>query len=130
MFQGEDPIVDEVINAMQIWLESKMNRITANLGQAVGMKLSRAAFVVLIKMGGKRTIFNDLKDEFELQLVHVVKEPAQERKKQLKQLILDIPDSKDILEEWSNAFKMRKWFNSIKMTIAEDVKDEIPSKEG
>lgn len=41
---------------------------------------------------------------------------------------MDSVNSKEILEEWANAFKMRKWFSEIKMTIAEDVKDQIPTK--
>ena len=80
MTEGEDPLVDEVINAMQIWTESKMNRIMANLGQKIGMKLTRAAFAVMIKMGGKLSQFSDLVEDFDDQLQDVVQEPAQERK--------------------------------------------------
>ncbi len=33
-------------------------------------------------------------------------------------------DANDILEEWSNATKMRKWYSDLKNTVAEEVKDE------
>lgn len=72
MIEGEDPLVDEVINAMQIWLEFKINRITANLGQNIGMKLTRAAFSVMIKMGGKLTQFSELVEDFDMELPDVV----------------------------------------------------------
>jgi hypothetical protein len=47
----------------------------------------------------------------------------------LSELFESLPGSKEILEQWSNASKMRPWYDELIKDIGEDVNNENEEKE-
>jgi hypothetical protein len=48
---------------------------------------------------------------------------------ELAVLFEGLPGSNEILEQWSNASKMRPWYDTLMTNIGEDVKNENEEKE-
>lgn len=68
--EGANPRLDELITALQTWLTKQKTAAAryARLGQALGMRLSRAAFAVMVKLSGKTRDLITMLDEFEFEM--------------------------------------------------------------
>ena len=104
---------------MLIMIELRKN----NKGQENGMILTRSAFSVMIKMSGRSEQLRDLIEVFEMESEGVDDQEA------LSELFEGLPGSKEILEQWSNASKMRPWYDELIKDIGEDVNNENEEKE-
>jgi hypothetical protein len=104
---------------MLIMIELRKN----NKGQENGMILTRSAFSVMIKMSGRSEQLRDLIEDFEMESEGVDDQEA------LSELFEGLPGSKEILEQWSNASKMRPWYDELIKDIGEDVNNENEEKE-
>ena len=88
------------------------------------MILTRCAFAVMISMSGKSSQLSELVEDFDMMIEDIsIEEPKFSPLWQISymKVMEDLPGSKDILEHWMNATKMRKWFAQAKLNIAEDV---------
>jgi len=113
IFPGKDDDTDLTIQCLQFILERKMPMVPfARIGGADGLKMSRAAFAVMIK-------FSDLLEDF-LVLVDTVSMQAPEEEegpgkiKALADLIKSQPQGDIIIRRWESASRMRQWINEKK----------------
>jgi hypothetical protein len=98
----------------------------ARLTGADGMRLSRAAFAVMIKFSEFFDAFNILVDEVDLQWVDLEADPDRDAK--LREHIKAAPQYENIFKRWENASKMRQWINEKKKNLIEKIKKEVESE--
>jgi hypothetical protein len=122
--QGQNPHVDRLLAYLQGFLTRKIPFCAfANLGGADGMRLTRAAFGVMIR-------FSELYDSF-LQLADTVDmewsmlEGDEDREIKMKELIKAAPHYDSILKRWESAAKMRLWINEKKSNLAQKIQKEV-----
>ena len=110
--EGQNETVDKLCKAMQLCLKKKGGHLSlqCNLGQALGMQLTRAAFAVMIKFQGLLPSFQTLYDEVDM-LERSEKDDA------LVYTFEEAINSEGILKCWANATKMRQWLNQKKQSI-------------
>jgi hypothetical protein len=110
--EGKQKNLDAMIDTMQFWLTKQRGAAgrCARLGQALGMRLTRASFAVMIKFSGKTKDLLNMLDEFDFEVEELDIEKGPKRDAKLKEILEDLPSSKEILGHWLNAAKMRTWF--------------------
>lgn len=112
---GTDEETDLTLQCLQYILERKMPMVPfARLGGPEGLKMSRAAFAVMIK-------FSDLSEDFQV-LVDTVNMQATEEEgpgklKALADLIKSQPQGDIIIRRWESASRMRQWINEKKQSL-------------
>ena len=91
------------------------------------MRLTRATFAVMLKMSGLVEKFEELLDDFSMDVEEVQEVEGEEKYKLLTKALLLLPDIQEsgLLQEWTNATRMRKWFSDKKLEIAEEVKARV-----
>ena len=110
--EGNDIDTDLTIRLFQKMLETRRPMITyARLGGLDGLRMTRAAFAVMIK-------FSDLLEDF-IALVDAVGmqnnlEEEATRDQNLIALIKDQPHSEILVNRWESAARMRQWINEKK----------------
>ena len=102
----------------------------ARLGGLNGLKISRAAFAVMLKYSDVLDDFVALKDEITVQ-AELESDPST-KQKNLMAHIKTVPHADVILRRWESASRMRQWINEKKQTLANEqensVKKEIRAK--
>jgi hypothetical protein len=108
---GKNSDVDLTLKCLQRMLETKIPMVPhARMGGQDGLRMSRAAFAVMIK-------FSDLLDDFHSIVDAVSMESNVSGDSDLKPLIAaikDIEHHKIILQRWDSASLMRQWISSKK----------------
>ena len=102
----------------------------ARLGGLNGLKISRAAFAVMLKYSDVLDDFVALKDEITVQ-AELESDPST-KQKNLMAHIKTVPHADVTLRRWESASRMRQWINEKKQTLANEqensVKKEIRAK--
>lgn len=95
-----------MITYLQQFLERKIPMVAyARLSGEDGMRLSRAAFAVMIKFSEFFDEFHNLVDELEMHWEDLEGDP--ERETQIKDIIKSTPHYEQIAKRWESASKMR-----------------------
>lgn len=106
IYKGNNESVDRVITYLQQFLERKIPMVAyARLSGEDGMRLSRAAFAVMIKFSEFFDEFHNLVDELEMHWEDLEGDP--ERETQIKDIIKSTPHYEQIAKRWESASKMR-----------------------
>jgi len=93
----------------------------ARLGGEDGMRLTRAAFAVMIKFSNDGLDkFSELVDEVEMAWSDLEKDDEREFK--IKDLIKTHKNYEQIQKRWESASKMRQWVNEKKKNLIEKIK--------
>jgi hypothetical protein len=122
--QGENQFVDLVISLLQSSLERKRPFVAhARLAGLDGMRLSRAAFGVMIKFSEFFDAFTDVIDEVDMQ--YTMLEGDEDRNLKIKETIEAMPHYDNIFKRWESASNMRKWINEKKSNLTEKIKKEV-----
>lgn len=98
----------------------------ARLAGADGMRLSRAAFAVMIKFSEFFSDFTTMVDEVDLQWSLL--EGDDERDFKIKQTVKAMPNYDMILKRWDSASKMRMWVNEKKKNLSDKVKKDVEAE--
>lgn len=98
----------------------------ARLSGEDGMRLSRAAFAVMIKFSEFFEEFNMLVDEVLMMWEDLEEDP--ERDLKIKDLIKQAPHYEQIAKRWESASKMRQWISEKKKNLIEKVKKEVEAE--
>jgi len=127
LHQGENPIVDKLLGFLQNALERKIPFVPyARLAGADGLRLTRAAFAVMIKFSEFFDSFQQIVDEVDMQWSTLEGDPEQEIK--VKEIVKSMPHYDMILKRWDSASKMRQWVNEKKNNLAEKVKKDVEAE--
>ena len=95
-----------IITMLQQLLERKIPMVVyARLSGEDGMRLSRAAFAVMIKFSEFFEEFVHLIDEIDMNMIDLQDDP--ERDIKLKDVLKSTPHYEQIFKRWENASKMR-----------------------
>lgn len=106
IFKGKNEFVDKVLTNLQQILERKIPMVPyARLSGEDGLRLSRAAFAVMIKFSEFYEEFINLVDEVEMHWMDL--EADEERELKIKDLIKAASHFDQISKRWENASKMR-----------------------
>lgn len=127
IYKGQNPQVDRLIGYLQQFLERKIPLVAyARLSGEDGMRLSRAAFAVMIKFSEYFEEFNMLVDEMDMLWAELEIDPEREIK--LKEALKSAPHYEQIAKRWENASKMRQWISEKKKNLSEKVKKEVEAE--
>jgi len=124
---GKNTIIDKVLGYLQNGLETRQPFVPyARLAGADGMRLSRAAFAVMIKFSEFFSDFSGMVDEVDFQWSQL--EGDDERDFKIKQTIKAMPNYDMILKRWDSASKMRQWVNEKKKNLSDKVKKDVEAE--
>ncbi len=87
------------------------------------MRLSRAAFGVMIKFSDNIDTIQTIVDEIDLKWIELESDPEREIK--IKESIKSVPYFEKIQRSWESASKMRTWINEKKKNLSERIQKEI-----
>ena len=87
------------------------------------MRLSRAAFGVMIKFSDNIDTIQTIVDEIDLKWIELELDPEREIK--IKESIKAVPYFEKIQRSWESASKMRTWINEKKKNLSERIQKEI-----
>jgi hypothetical protein len=123
--KNSDPNVDRVISYLQQLLERKVPMVPyARLGGEDGMRLTRAAFSVMIFFSSEGAEkFSEMVDEIDMQWHELEKDEEKEFK--IKDFIKKNKNFEVILKRWESASKMRQWVNEKKKNLIEKIKKQV-----
>ena len=124
--QGKDKNIDRVIDLLQFNMERK--HPWAKSAKEEGMRLSRAAFAWMIKIGELYTDFIMMVDETEMNADSVDADDEATAKKQLAQELSKIDSYETIFKHWESSAKMRSWYQEKKKSWANKIKKEEEEK--
>lgn len=124
--QGKDINIDRVIDLLQFNLERK--HPWAKSAKEEGMRLSRAAFACMIKIGQLYTDFIMMVDETEMNADAVTADDDAAAKKQLAKELSQIDSYSTIFKHWESSAKMRSWYQEKKKSWANKIKKEEDEK--
>lgn len=124
---GENPHVDRLIGYLQNFLERKIPMVPyARLSGVDGMRVSRAAFGVMIKFSEFYDTFTHMVDEVDMQW-HML-EGDSEREIKMKEAVKGVPHYEMVFKRWESASKMRQWVNEKKNNLIEKIKKEVEAE--
>jgi hypothetical protein len=86
------------------------------------MTITRAVFAVLVKMSGNTMDFSVLIEDFNDEM-EILEGEGLSREKAIFGILRDMPGADKIISLWINATKMRKWYQTEKITIADKATD-------
>jgi hypothetical protein len=119
--EGKNSNIDRVIFYLQQTLEKKIPFVPyARLGGADGMRMTRAAFSVMIKFSEFFDDFLTMVDEVDMKWEEV--KDAPDKDLQMKEAMKTIPHYEQIVKRWDSASKMRQWINEKKKNLIERIK--------
>lgn len=96
----------------------------ARLGGEDGMRLTRAAFAVMIRFSGDGLDkFSEMVDEVENQWVEL--ENDEEREFKIKDYIKTSKSYEQLQKRWESASKMRQWVQEKKKNLIEKIKKKV-----
>jgi hypothetical protein len=121
--QGQNEIVDRLIGYLQFMLERKVPQ--ARVNGAAGMRLSRAAFGVMIKFSDFTDSIQNLVDEIDLLWEDLSEDP--ERDLKIREALKTVPNFDSILKRWESASKMRTWISDKKKNLVNRITREVES---
>jgi len=98
----------------------------ATLSGADGMRLSRAAFAVMIKFSEFFNEFVDLVEEIDIHWSDL--EGDAERELKIKDIMKSAPHYEQIAKRWESASKMRQWISEKKKNLIEKIKKEVETE--
>jgi len=98
----------------------------ARLGGPDGMKVSRAAFAVMVKFSDLYDHFSQVTDELDLLWDDLKDDP--ERDIKIKEQLKQHAHYDQILKRWESASKMRLWIQEKKKNLAEKIKKQVEAK--
>ncbi len=120
---GQNQMVDKLVGYLQNFLETKRPFVPhARLGGIDGMRMSRAAFGVMIKFSDLTDTIQTLVDEIDLQWMDLESDP--ERDIKIKESIKTVPHFENIQKRWESASKMRTWIIEKKKNLSERIQKE------
>ncbi|CDW82480.1 hect e3 ubiquitin [Stylonychia lemnae] len=128
IYKGKNDNVDRLIAYLQQLLERKVPMVPyARLGGEDGMRLTRAAFAVMIKFShdGVDKLM-ELVDEFDLAYSELASDDDKEFK--IKDFIKKHKNYEQIQKRWESASKMRQWVNEKKKNLIEKIKKEVETQ--
>jgi hypothetical protein len=121
---GQCEETDYLIGLLQRLLETRVPPISfARLGGINGLKISRAAFAVMLKYSDVLEDFVALRDEVAAQAN--LESSETDKQKNLMAFIKTVPHSDVILRRWESASRMRQWINEKKQTLANELESSI-----
>ena len=124
---GENQMVDKLVGYLQNFLETKRPFVPhARLGGIDGMRMSRAAFGVMIKFSDLTDTIQTLVDEIDLQWMDL--ESDSERDIKIKEAIKTVPHFDSIQKSWESASKMRTWIIEKKKNLSERIQKETETE--
>lgn len=127
IFKDKNESVDRVITYLQQFLERKVPMVThARISGIDGMRLSRAAFAVMIKFSEFFDEFVSLVDEIEIHWDEL--EGDSEREIKVKEIIKQAPHYEQIAKRWESASKMRIWISEKKKNLMEKITKEVEAE--
>ena len=88
-----------------------------------GLRLTRAAFSVMIKFSEFFDSFSDLVDEVDMQWMTL--EGDEERDIKLREIVKTFHNYDGILKRWDSASRMRLWLMEKKKNLADKVKKQV-----
>jgi hypothetical protein len=109
---------------LQFMLERKIP--VARVNGAAGMRLSRAAFGVMIKFSDFTDTIQNLVDEIDL-LWDELNEDG-ERDLKIREALKTVPNFDNILKRWESASKMRTWISDKKKNLVNRITREVESE--
>lgn len=122
--EGKNEWVDILINALQHHLQTKKPFVPhAKIGQADGMRLSRAAFAVMVK-------FSDLTQEL-MSSIDEIEMNWDEQEKQVPKILehLKAINAVDLLlKRWESASKMRLYLQEKKKDVSEQISIQVENE--
>lgn len=125
--KGHNENVDRLITYLQQFLERKVPMVPyARLSGEDGMRLSRAAFAVMIKFSEFFEEFKMLVDEVDMMWADL--EGDSERDIKIKEQLKTAPHYDQIAKRWESASKMRQWISEKKKNLIEKVKKEVEAE--
>jgi len=90
------------------------------------MRLSRAAFSVMIKFSEFFDDFISLVDEVDIRLEELQEDDEKDIK--VKEYIKSLTHYEQISKRWDSASKMRQWVNEKKKNLIERIKKEVETE--
>ena len=120
--QGKDKNIDRVIDLLQFNLERKYP--WAKSAKEEGMRLSRAAFACMIKIGQLYTDFIMMVDETEVNADSITTDDENATKKELAKELSKIDSYDTIFKHWESSAKMRSWYQEKKKNLANKIQNE------
>ena len=132
--EGRAKYHDLVVRGLQLATKKKGGLVASycQAGQADGMKLTRAAFAVMIKFQGLMDTFQEMVEDMEAaEHFSIPSEEGPAKESALEQIVNEFSKSDQILSCWQNATKMRRWFITKKQSISEKLEyaDDKEAKE-
>jgi hypothetical protein len=123
--EGKDPDVDLVIKLLQK-LNERAQMGISRIGGAMGLKLNRAAFAIMIK-------FSDLSEDLfkivdELQMLAELEEDGPQKDQVLIKALKEIKNANLIIERWQSAARMRQWLQQKRKNLAEKIEKRLEKK--
>ena len=97
----------------------------SSVGGTSGMRMSRAAFAVIVKFSDLFDEFSYLVDFLALQLETKKDTTPEEDDEIIKKMKEFFPKSKDLLKNWQSASRMRQWINEKKQSIIEKEESKL-----
>ena len=126
IYQGKDKNIDRVIDLLQFNMERK--HPWAKSAKEEGMRLSRAAFACMIKIGQLYTDFIMMVDETEMNADSITTDDENAAKKELAKELSKIDSYDTIFKHWESSAKMRSWYQEKKKSWANKIKKEEEEK--
>lgn len=114
--------IETVIKGLQTALRQKGGLVASyyQAGQGDGLRLTRAAFAVMIKFQGLTSSLQELVEDIEAaEQFSLPEEDGKEKDDAVLQVIKESEKSDEILNCWQNATKMRQWLISKKQSISD-----------
>ena len=90
------------------------------------MKITRAAFGVMIKFSDLFDVFQQVVDETDL-MWEDFKDDA-DRDTKLREHLKTLPHFEQVAKRWESASKMRQWAQEKKKNLAERIKKEVEAE--
>ena len=120
--------MDKLIGYLQSMLERKIPMIPyARLSGADGMRLSRAAFAVMLKFSDSLSDTATLcTDEIDMMSMDLENDPEKDLK--IKEALKTIPNFDALMKRWESASKMRIWISDKKKNLSEKLKKEVETE--
>ena len=95
----------------------------ARLSGEDGMRLSRAAFAVMIKFSELFDDFGNLVDEVDMHWADLQND--EDRDVKIRNIVKETMHYELIAKRWESASKMRQWISEKKKNLSEKVKKEV-----
>lgn len=118
--------VEVALSILQLALQTKKPMVPhARIGADPGMKLTRAAFAVILKFSNKASEFVEFSDQINNAADNI--DTSGSRVTQMKDYLeKNCPKLfKKFAQKWEQASQMRKWTQFIKLQISESLKKRV-----